>query len=204
MVTCREWAAALSILLQDLASKPLSSDELLDALCQFCVDELGAAFARIWLLTDDKATLVLKSSRGQYTRLDGTRSRIAIGQGSKIDKIYSHAAPHITNDVLNDPGVKDKEWAQREGYVAFAGYPLRWNGETLCVLGMYSREQLSEDLLLILGVFVAVASGVIFQLKQTERNMARFCEVTGFRPPLLDRLIRLGRANGNGHTPVAT
>ncbi len=204
MATCKEWAIALDALFAELSTRPLSREDLLAALAQFCVDSLDAAFARIWLIDEDKTTLVLKASRGQYTRLDGTRSRIAVGQGSKIDKIYAHAAPHITNDVLNDPGVKDKEWAKREGMVAFAGYPLVWGGETLGVLGMYSRTHLSEDLLIIMGLFVTMAAAVIYQLKQTERNMAQFCEVTGFKPTLLDRLIRLGRSDGNGHNrPVA-
>ncbi|MGB8647541.1 MAG: GAF domain-containing protein [Anaerolineae bacterium] len=194
MSTCKEWAIALNQLLQNLSAKPLSREDLLDALAQFCVDDLDAAFARIWLIDDTKTTLVLKTSRGQYTRLDGSRSRIAVGQGSKIDKIYVQAAPHITNDVLNDPGVKDKEWAKSEGMVAFAGYPLVWCGETLGVLGMYSRVHLSEDLLIILGLFATMAAAVIFQLKQTERNLAQFCDVTGFKPALLDRLIRLGHS----------
>lgn len=186
--------AELNTLLTSLAPQSLGSQSLLDALTQFCVDDLNAAFARIWLIDESGNTLLLKSSRGQYTRLDGTRSRIAVGQGSKIDKMYTHGTPHITNDVLNDPGVKDKEWAKREGFCAFAGYPLSWGGQKLGVLGMYSRVLLSQDILSVMGVFVLVTSAIIFQMNQTERDMSRFCEVTGFRPALLQRLICLGRA----------
>lgn len=189
-----QWISALNSLLLILASQPFTTPVLLDALSQFCVDQLAAGFARIWLIDETGTALVLKSSRGQYTRLDGSRARIPIGQGSKIDKIYTEGAPHITNDVLSDPGVRDKEWAQQEGFVSFAGYPLVWGNESLGVLGMYSRRPLSEELLLVLGVFAPLTSAMIFQSNQTERNMAKFCEVTGFKRTLLDRLIGLGRA----------
>ncbi len=187
-----EQLAALDSLLQTLSEEPLCAQSLLDAMTQFCVDHLGAAFARIWLVDESGGTLILKSSQGQYTRLDGSRSRIAIGQGSKIDKMFVENSPHITNDVLSDPCVKDKEWAKREGFIAFAGYPLCWGGSKLGVLGMYSRQTLHHELLMVLGVFALVTSAIIFQVKQTEKNMAQFCQVTGFKPALLDRLIALG------------
>jgi GAF domain-containing protein len=170
----------------------MSTQNLLDALTQFCVDHFGAAFARIWLIDAGGKILVLASSRGQYTRLDGTRAKISIGQGSKIDKLFVEQNPHVTNDVLNDPGVKDKEWAKREGFISFAGYPLFWGGEKLGVLGMYSRQVLSNDLLLVMNVFIGLASSVIYQHQQTERNMNHFCQATGFRRALLDQFIELG------------
>ncbi len=194
-----KWLQALDSTLSSLSQrKTMTCETLLDTLTQFCVDEFGAAFARIWLSDEDSMVLILKSSRGQYTRLDGTRSRIPIGQGSKIDKIYTQGFPHITNDILNDPAVKDKEWARCEGFISFAGYPLRWGDEQLGVLGMYSRQWLSEDILLVLGIFVRLASAAIFECRQTERNMNYFCQVTGFKRSLLERLISLGHRNHGG------
>jgi GAF domain-containing protein len=193
-----KWLGALNVTLESLAHQQAATpEELLNTLSQFCVDEFDAAFARIWLINEDGSTLVLTSSRGQYTRLDGTRSRIPIGQGSKIDKIFVQASAHITNDVLNDPGVKDKEWAKREGFTSFAGYPLCWGGTCFGVLGMYSRKLLSEDIMIVLELFVQLSSAVIFQHRQTERNMNYFCEVTGFKRALLDRLVGLGEKKHN-------
>lgn len=191
--TLFERLTALQALMHDLACQSVSQQDLLDALAQFCVDHLDAAFARIWLVNDAQDELQLRTSRGQYTRIDGTRARIAIGQGSKIDKMYVEGKPHISNDVMNDPGVKDKEWAQREGFVAFAGYPLVWGCEPLGVLGMYARTQLPAELLTLLSIFCAMASATIYQQRQTERNMLQFCEVTGFKRALLDRLIAVGK-----------
>ncbi len=191
--TIRAWMSDLNELLGRTAQASLTGHDLLDRLNQYCVGTIGAAFSRIWLIDEREHTLVLESSQGQYTRLDGTRSRIPIGQGSKIDKIFVEANPHITNDTLHDPGVKDKEWAEREGFVAFAGYPLTWHDTKLGVLGMYSRQPLRDDTLLVLGLFVSLASAVIYQQRQTEHDMVKFCEVTGFKRALLDQLIRLGR-----------
>ncbi len=198
----KDHTEALNRLLQTLAHENVGPQAILDALAQFCVDQFGAAFARIWLADDGQTTLCLTSSRGQYTRLDGTRARIPVGQGSKIDKMYVECKPHVTNDVLNDPGVRDKEWAQREGFVSFAGYPLCWGGGKLGVLGMYSRQFLSEELLSVMGMFSFIAAAILCQQRQYERSMTKFCEVTGFKPALLTQLIKLGRSNGSITEPL--
>ncbi len=191
----KDHTSALNRLLQTLAHENIASQAILDALAQFCVDEFGAAFARIWLADDGQTALCLTSSRGQYTRLDGTRARIPVGQGSKIDKMFVDCKPHVTNDVSNDPGVRDKEWARREGFVSFAGYPLCWGGGKLGVLGMYSRQVLSEEMLSVMGMFSFIAAAIVCQQRQYERNMIKFCEVTGFKPALLTQLIKLGRSD---------
>lgn len=54
---------------------------------------------------------------------------------------------HQANDLLNDPNVRDREWVQREGIVAFAGYPLLLEGRVVGILAMFSRRRLSETTL---------------------------------------------------------
>lgn len=192
-----ECLMALDMNLASLSAREsLGTQDLLDGLTQFCVDTFGAAFARIWLIDSSGKILRLTSSRGQYTRLDGSRSTIPVGQGTKIDEVFEEQHPHLTNDVLNDPGVKDKEWAAREGLASFAGFPLFWGGEKLGVLAFYSREALSDEIRPILRIFVALASAIIHQRKQRDRNMDYFCEVTGFKHELLERLIELGQKMG--------
>jgi PAS domain S-box-containing protein len=97
---------------------------MLDRCAQAVVDNLGAAFARIWLLNDAKQLLELKASAGMYTHLDGPHGRIPVGK-LKVGLIAQTGRPHLTNDVLHDPRIGDKAWARREGMVAFAGYPLK-------------------------------------------------------------------------------
>src|SRR5260370_217528 len=52
--------------------------------------------------------------------------------------------PHLTSQVVGDPQVQTKEWAQREEMVAFAGYPLVVQERVLGVMAMFARHSLSE------------------------------------------------------------
>jgi two-component system, cell cycle sensor histidine kinase and response regulator CckA len=110
------------------------------------VEHLGAAFARIWTLNRDEEMLELQASAGMYTHLDGPHARVPVGS-FKIGKIAQERLPHITNEVQTDPRVSDKEWARREGMIAFAGYPLLVENRTLGVMAMFSRKRLAEDTL---------------------------------------------------------
>jgi PAS domain S-box-containing protein len=110
------------------------------------VEHLGAAFARIWTLNREEDVLELQASAGMYTHIDGPHSRVPVGS-FKIGKIAQERAAHITNEVLTDPRVSDKEWARREGMVAFAGYPLIVDDRLLGVMALFSRDELPEDTL---------------------------------------------------------
>src|SRR4029453_11280959 len=104
-------------------SKPIHLQEILRGCTEAIVRHLDAAFARIWMLSKDESTLELQASAGMYTRLDGSYSRIPVGD-LKVGWIARQTNAHLTNDVMNDPRVNDKAWAKDNGMVAFAGYPL--------------------------------------------------------------------------------
>jgi PAS domain S-box-containing protein len=108
------------------------------------VRHLDAAFARIWTLSNDGKMLELQASAGMYTHLDGPHSRIPLGQ-FKIGMIAQERKPHLTNDVLHDPRITDRAWAEKEGMASFAGYPLNVGDRTIGVLAMFSRKQLTPD-----------------------------------------------------------
>ncbi len=108
------------------------------------VRHLDAAFARIWTLSDDGKMLELRASAGMYTHLDGTHSHIPMGQ-FKIGMIAQERKPHLTNDVLNDPRISDRAWAEKEGMVSFAGYPLSVGDRTIGVLAMFSRKPVTPE-----------------------------------------------------------
>jgi PAS domain S-box-containing protein len=108
------------------------------------VRHLDAAFARIWTLSDDGKTLELQASAGMYTHLDGAHSQIPMGQ-FKIGMIAQERKPHLTNDVLNDPRISDRAWAEKEGVASFAGYPLSVGDRTIGVLAMFSRKPVTPE-----------------------------------------------------------
>ena len=113
---------------------------------QTMVDDLDAAFARIWTLNEQDNVLELKASSGLYTNLEGRHARVPLGS-LKIGLIAAERKPNLTNHVIGDPRVPEQEWARREGMVAFAGYPLVIQDRVVGVMAMFSRHALSESTL---------------------------------------------------------
>ncbi|MBA3673119.1 MAG: hypothetical protein H0W68_14005, partial [Gemmatimonadaceae bacterium] len=82
--------------------------------------------------------------------------------------IAAERRPHLTNGVLGDPRVPEQAWAQREGLVAFAGYPLVvWN-DIVGVMAMFSRRELSDDDFDALGSAATAVSVTISSVRHLE------------------------------------
>jgi PAS domain S-box-containing protein len=152
------------ILIQDL-----TMSDMLTQCVQALVEDLDAAFARIWTHNESENVLELQASAGMYTHIHGPHGRIAVGK-YKIGLIAQERAPHLTNSVVGDPRVHDQEWAKREGMVSFAGYPLVVHDQLVGVLAMFSRTELPATTLHVLGT-VAKYIGVGIQKKHTEENL---------------------------------
>ncbi|MGB3405362.1 MAG: ATP-binding protein [Microcoleaceae cyanobacterium] len=118
-------------------------DEILYCCTEAMVQHLDAAFARIWFLNSEENVLELRASAGLYTHLDGAHSRVPVGK-FKIGLIAEERIAHVTNNVLEDERVGDKDWAKREGMVAFAGYPLMVEQKLVGVIAMFSRQKLPK------------------------------------------------------------
>ena len=149
---------------------------MLQQCAEMVVQHLDVAFARVWMLNEATQTLELQASAGCYTHLDGSHSRVKVGQ-YKIGLIALEKKPHLTNSLQTDPRVSDKPWAAAEGMVAFAGYPLLLEGRVLGVLAMFARRALPEDVLKAIGsVADAIALGIERKRAQTAlaESEARF------------------------------
>jgi PAS domain S-box-containing protein len=156
-------------------SSALAESGNLRSVLQGCVEalvrHLDAAFARIWTLNEEEDVLELQASAGMYTHLDGAHSRVPVGS-FKIGLIARECLPHLTNDVLGDPCVSDREWAKREGMVAFAGYPLVVEDRLVGVVAMFAREELTEETIDALrSVADAIAQGI--ERKRIEEALRR-------------------------------
>ena len=133
----------------DVGANLATSATIQDGLCacaETMVRDLGAAFARIWTLDPNQNVLLLQASAGMYTNIQGAHYRIPVGR-CEIGLIAQERQPHLTNQVIGDPRVRDQEWAKREGMVAFAGYPLLLEGRALGVMAMFARKPISADTL---------------------------------------------------------
>ena len=137
---------------------------------QICVESvtrnLSAALARIWTLNQKDNVLELQASAGLYTHINGAHSHVPVGD-LKIGRIAQNKAPHLTNDVMNDPEISDKNWARENGIVAFAGYPLMVEDRLVGVLAMFSHRPLEPDTLEILESVAEIISQAI-ERKRTE------------------------------------
>ena len=136
------------------------------------VQHLDASFARIWTLNEEENVLELQASAGVYTHLEGSHSRVPVGK-FKIGLIAQERLPYLTNDVAGDPRIHDKEWARREGMVAFAGYPLIVEDRLVGVLAMFARERLAEATLNALASIAGtIAQGI--ERKRAEENLRAY------------------------------
>ena len=152
-------------------SKPVSTREMLQECTEVIVRRLDAAFARIWTSNRRETMLELQASAGTYTQLDGTYGRIHFGD-LKVGWIASEKKPHLTNDVLTDPRIRNKQWARSCGMVSFAGYPLVVEKRTVGVMAMFARHPLSNDTLdTLASVADAIAQGI--ERKRAEEELRR-------------------------------
>jgi diguanylate cyclase (GGDEF)-like protein/PAS domain S-box-containing protein len=145
-------------------SATLAEGGTLQGILQRCtepmVSHLDAAFARIWTLNEEENVLELQASAGMYTRLDGAYGQIPVGN-YKIGLIAQERQPYLINDISGDPRIHDKEWAKREGIVAFAGYPLVVEDRLVGVMAMFALKPFRKDTLEALAsVADAIAQGI--------------------------------------------
>ena len=148
-----------------------STGEMLDRVVVETVRHLEGAFARIWTAAESGEVLELRASAGLYTHLDGPHSRVPVGM-YKIGQIARERKPHLTNSVIGDLRVPAQEWAEREGMVAFAGYPLVVDDRLVGVWAMFSRHPLSEA---TLKAMESVANGIALGIER-KRTMEILAE----------------------------
>ncbi len=166
----------------------LQLEEVLTTITQGLVDDLTAAFARIWLLgpgdicagcykadacEDQSRCLHLVASAGMYTAIDGEYRRVPLG-ALKIGRIAQGWGPVWTNDVMGDERLPNKAWLQEQGLHAFAGYPLLFQDELLGVLALFSQRSLTQQELNRLPVFAHQAAIAI-------KNAQLFGEVNALK-----------------------
>ncbi|MEH1900535.1 MAG: PAS domain-containing protein [Nostoc sp.] len=153
------------------------------------VEHLDAAFGRIWTLNKQDNVLELQVSSGMYTHINGPHKRVPVGQ-FKIGLIAEEGKPHLTNSVQTDPRVSNKEWAQREGMVAFAGYPLILENETVGVIAMFTRKAITDSTFTALQ-FAAQEIAIGIKRKQAEVALIESAQ----REALINRLSSQIRAS---------
>ena len=153
----------------------LNLQEVLTSITQGLVDEISAAFARIWLIgsgdicskcykktacSNRVRCLHLKASSGMYRNLNGEYRRVPLNT-LKIGKIATDGEPVYTNKVLGDDRLQNQQWIKGNGFRSFAGYPLVFRKELLGVIAMFSHKALLKTEFESLELFANQAATAI-------------------------------------------
>ncbi|NJL19740.1 MAG: GAF domain-containing protein [Leptolyngbyaceae cyanobacterium SM1_3_5] len=162
----------------------ITEAESLQEMLQRCAialhEQLDASLARIWTLNDSEQVLTLQANAGRSTCVNQNHHRVPIGQ-FKVGWIAQHKQPYLTNQVITDPLTSDREWAEREGIVAFAGYPMIIQDRLLGVIAIFARSPLTEQSLqemtaiasaVAVGIDRKLAAEVLHQTAERERTVA--------------------------------
>jgi signal transduction histidine kinase len=145
--------------------------EILGEVANSFVEQLGVSLARVWTVMDEGEHLELQASAGFSPRLDGPQARIKLGE-FEIGRVAKSQHPYLTNDVPNEPHLSDPVWVKEQGLVAFAGFPLVLADRTVGVFGAFSRQPISELVLLeLLPICAGLAQFV--ERKKTEMALER-------------------------------
>jgi len=155
---------ALSAAVARAVTEEGSLRPMLQRCTEAVVEHLEAAFARVWTLDETEQMLELQASAGMYTHIDGAHGRVPLGS-YRIGHVAKDRVPHLTNAVIGDPLIPNQEWAQREGMIAFAGFPLVVEGRLVGVLAMFARRELSDATFHALGT---VADGIALAIARTQ------------------------------------
>ncbi len=174
----------LAALRADLGAILASSNalsEMLDQCARTLCHYLEAAVVRIWLYNSADEVLVLRASAGMYTHLDGAYSQIKLGC-FKIGRIAASRQPLLTNQVQTDEQISNRDWAVREGMVAFAGYPLLIQDRLLGVVALFTRHPLHQETMdeiasaakaITLGIDRKLTEAALQERAQRDQAMSR-------------------------------
>jgi len=137
--------------------------------CALTLQGLDDAYAAIWTLDEDGATLAGSASVGTGADLDDPTARLALA-GSRLGQVAREGQPYVTGDpstgLLEGDG-----WAAGRGFVACAAYPLLADGRPLGVLILCGRAPLDTITLEGLAT-VATATAQNLQRRRLEHQRA--------------------------------
>ncbi|PSB05877.1 hypothetical protein C7B61_02130 [filamentous cyanobacterium CCP1] len=154
----------------------LDPEEIAKRATDGLIQEFDCAFARIWLMEPDGALLRLVASSGIYTHTDGFFARVPLG-AFKVGKIAQNRIPFLSNNLPDEPWVKDRNWAIEHHMVGFAGYPLAIGDTVTGVLAVFSHHSLSPEFLealqgLCTTLTITLENALLFKRIQPVNNLA--------------------------------
>jgi PAS domain S-box-containing protein len=136
------FAAAVGAALTKAENLPTALGQCAEAM----VLHLSAAIASIWTLSPTEKILELHGSAWARRPLFGPEARVPVGE-FRIGEIARDRKPALIDLTAGQEREDDKDWARREGMVAFAGYPLIVEDRLVGVIAMFAMRPLTESAL---------------------------------------------------------
>ncbi|GAB7023824.1 sigma-54-dependent Fis family transcriptional regulator [Salidesulfovibrio brasiliensis] len=174
----------------------MSEQRSTQALFSLVVDRLSAfeevALVRIWLVKEGdicssclmadecpsrELCLHLVASAGrssrdgsaEWNRLDGKFKRFPMGV-RKVGHIAATGQPVVVESIPDDSQwIAHPEWAQEEGINGFAGQPMRFHGEILGVLAVFTKTRINKPALDILRILANHAATALANARAFEQ-----------------------------------
>ena len=176
-------------------------ETVLEMIVSGLADKASCTLVRIWLTApgdicerctlraecpDQERCLHLKASMGRpanplsgqkWYRMDGDFQRFPLGIRI-IGRIGATGqSEHLLDTAGDNEWIGRDDWLHREGIRSFVGHPLRFRGEILGVLGVFTRERLGPEKVAWLRLFadqaaVAIANARAFEeIEQLHRRL---------------------------------
>ena len=173
--------ARLSLAISEALVQGGSLAEILSRCTEAMVQHLDGCLARIWLLDEDEHLLELAASSGMVDSLESNVGSIPIGK-LKIGKIARSRQPFLTNRLLDEPDFGERDWAEREGLTALAGYPLIVSDRLVGAIALFGRHSLTDA---TLQAIETIANGIALgidrkqaetELRQSEKQLRQLAE----------------------------
>ncbi len=174
-----------------MASQETDSSIVLQKIVAGLIDSGDHALARIWLLQpgdicdscelkgeclDQTECLHLVASAGRsvvdpdthWDHIKGSHQRFPMG-ARKVGHIAKTGEPLLIEKIIdNCRWLRDPDWARSEKIKSFAGHPLRFQGQVIGVIAIFSRQKFNMNDMAILSGFASHAAAAIANARAFE------------------------------------
>jgi DNA-binding CsgD family transcriptional regulator len=147
----------------------LEPEAIAASVTEALVQQFNCVFARLWLVEPDQQALRLVSSSGLYTHTNGSFARVPMG-AYKVGKIAQNRVPFLSNNLADEPWVKDRAWAIANHIRGFAGYPLLAGDRVIGVLAAFSHQMMAPEFLEVLQVLCMTTTIALDAALQVQRS----------------------------------
>ena len=137
----------------------LTRHETLGGILFQCADAmvryLNTHLAQVWILNLNDKQLHLKASAGAINDTGSAANQVTKLLPDKF--LTADSQPVLLNNLSKDAVLPCWEWVEREGIVAYAGYPLRLENRLMGLISIYSHTPLSQA---VIQEMASVANGM--------------------------------------------